>query len=136
MIEKTYPVRVVEYGLIPDSGGSGTFRGGLGVRRSYRVLEPATASIMGERCRFAPPGLFGGEPGRVGRVRILTSAGRVRRNLRGKAVAEMRAREVLVVESAGGGGYGPPSERSPARLDDDVADGYVTRGGDAPNSTR
>jgi N-methylhydantoinase B len=126
VIEKTYPVRVVEYGLIPDSGGAGTYRGGLGVRRSYRVLEPATASIMGERCRFAPPGLFGGEPGRVGHVKILTPAGRVRRNLKGKSVAEMKAGEVLVVESAGGGGYGKPSGRSQTMVDADHADGYVT----------
>ena len=126
VIEKTYPVRVVEYGLIPDSGGAGRFRGGLGVRRSYRVLEPATASIMGERCRFAPYGVFGGEPGRAGRVTILAPSGRVRQKLKGKAVAKMRTGEVLVVESAGGGGYGPPSERSAARREADVADGCVT----------
>jgi len=126
VIEKTYPVRVVEYGLIPGSGGAGRFRGGLGVRRAYRVLEPATASIMGERCRFAPYGVFGGESGRTGRVTILAPSGRVRQKLKGKAVAKMRAGEVLVVESAGGGGYGPPDERSAARRDADVTDGYVT----------
>jgi N-methylhydantoinase B len=126
VVEKAYPVRVVEYGVIPDSGGAGKFRGGLGVRRAYRVLEPATASIMGERCRFRPYGLFGGEAGRAGRVQILAAAGHVRRALRGKDVAELKAGEVLVVESAGGGGYGRPEERSPAALEADRLDGYVT----------
>ncbi len=126
IVEKTYPVRVVEYGLIPDSGGSGRFRGGLGVRRAYKVLEPAIASVMGERCRFRPYGLFGGEPGRAGRVQILTPSGRVRRTLRGKEVANLKAGEVLVLETAGGGGYGRPEERRPAAVEADIADGYVT----------
>jgi N-methylhydantoinase B len=127
VVEKTYPVRVVEYGLIEDSGGRGTFRGGLGVRRAYRVLEPALASIMGERCRFGPNGLFGGEPGRPGRVQIVGASGRLRRTLRGKDVARLRAGEVLVVETAGGGGYGRPEERSPGAVAADMADGYVSR---------
>lgn len=126
VVEKAYPVRVVEYGFVPDSGGAGKFRGGLGVRRAYRVLEPATASLMGERCRFRPYGLFGGEEGRAGEVRILATDGRVRQTLRGKEVAELETGEVLVVESAGGGGYGNPAERSPAAREADVLDGYVT----------
>ena len=126
VIEKTYPVRVVEYGLVPDSGGLGKFRGGLGVRRAYRVLEPATASVMGERCRFRPYGLFGGEDAALGKVEIVSRDGRRRRALRGKAVATLRAGEVLVVQSAGGGGYGRPQERPAEDWRADVADGYVS----------
>jgi N-methylhydantoinase B len=117
---------VVEYGLVPDSGGLGKFRGGLGVRRAYRVLEPATASVMGERCRFRPYGLFGGEDAALGKVEIVSRDGRRRRALRGKAVATLRAGEVLVVQSAGGGGYGRPQERTAEDWRADVADGYVS----------
>jgi N-methylhydantoinase B len=125
VVEKTYPVRVVEYGLIPDSGGIGKFRGGLGVRRAYRVLESAIASVMGERCRFRPYGLFGGQDGRAGQVGVVSRDGRRRRTLKGKAVVMLRPGEVLVVESAGGGGYGPPAERSADEWRSDIADGFV-----------
>ena len=139
VVEKTYPVRVVEYALVPDSGGAGKFRGGLGVRRAYRALEPAIASVMGERCRFRPYGLFGGHPARTAKVQILTPAGELRRRLRGKEVATLKPGEILVVESAGGGGYGRPAERSAAALESDLADGYVTataHRGPAPRKAR
>jgi N-methylhydantoinase B len=64
-------------------------------------------------------------------VQILTPSGRVRRTLRGKEVANLKAGEVLVLETAGGGGYGRLEERRPAAIEADIADGYVTLEGAA-----
>ena len=65
VIEAKYPLTVEQYSLIPDSGGAGKFRGGLGVRIDYRIhSEDATISASIARFRFEPPGLFGGGGGK------------------------------------------------------------------------
>jgi N-methylhydantoinase B len=59
-----HPVRIEDYELVPDSGGAGCFRGGLGLRRSYRLLaEEAVLQLRADRVRFAPYGLGGGDSG-------------------------------------------------------------------------
>jgi N-methylhydantoinase B len=62
--EANYPVRIDRYELVPDSEGPGRRRGGLGLRRDYRFDEAATTfTILADRDRAGPWGLFGGEPG-------------------------------------------------------------------------
>ena len=64
ILEMSFPLRVEEYALVPDSGGAGTWRGGLGVRRVWRVLErQAHAAVCCERTVTPPFGLAGGQPG-------------------------------------------------------------------------
>lgn len=67
-VELNYPIRVARLELIPDSGGAGTFRGGLGVRRDFEFPDaPCTWSVMSDGRKFAPWGLAGGRPGRPAR---------------------------------------------------------------------
>ncbi len=123
-VEAEYPLRVEAYHLIPDSGGRGTHRGGLGLRRVYRILAPeAQTTTMTERNVVLPYGLFGGEPGSPYRA-TLNPAGEARR-IRGKETVRMSRGDVIEVKGVGGGGYGPPAERDAALKEWDVREGYV-----------
>ena len=129
VIESEYPVRVECCELRPDSGGRGRRRGGLGLRRAYRVLcERAELSTMIERVRVPPWGIFGGGAGAPFRVTCERAGDRI--EIAGKENRDLRRGDLIVLESSGGGGYGPPAER-PAELHQaDLANGYVTRGHD------
>lgn len=106
-LELGYPLRVEEYRLIPRSGGAGRFRGGDGIRRAVRLLgESGTASILSERRRLAPKGLSGGEDGRPGRNLLLRRGREI--PLPAKATLDLRKDDLVIVETPGGGGWGPP----------------------------
>lgn len=128
-IETEYPLIVESYELIPDSGGAGRFRGGLGLRR---VLRPrghvAHFSGQGERFLNAPWGIFGGDPGGVGRFLIRGADGSLRELSTKPNGVEIGPDEALIVETAGGGGYGPPAERAPAALAQDRASDKFSAG--------
>jgi N-methylhydantoinase B len=100
--ELGFPVLVEAYGLRRGSGGAGRHRGGDGVERSLRVLEPCRADLIAERRRHAPAGAAGGEPGAVGR-NLLNG-----REVPAKCSLELEAGDVLTVQTPGGGGYGSP----------------------------
>lgn len=123
-IEMEYPLRVEEYALVPDSGGAGTYRGGLGLRRVVRpVGHTCEFSGVGERFRHAPGGIFGGGPGRPGRFQ-LHRANDLIEPLPPKLTGMKLAPEAAVsVETPGAGGYGPPKERSSALIAEDTAAG-------------
>jgi N-methylhydantoinase B len=127
--ETLYPWRVERTELIPDSGGKGTYRGGLGLRRVYRALatQPTVLYIDQTNPAFAPHGLVGGLPGRPARM-VLRQDGRTRR-VPTKTTLTLRAGTEVVVETAGGGGWGAPKEREPGRLAADIRDGIVGRRG-------
>ncbi len=109
-LESAFPLRVEEYRLLPGSGGDGLYRGGDGVRRAVRFLAKAgIVSILSERRRRGPRGLQGGADGRPGR-NALVRRGRTT-VLPSKATQEIREDDVIVIETPGGGGWGPP--RSP-----------------------
>jgi N-methylhydantoinase B len=126
ILEMSFPLRVEEYSLVPDSGGAGTWRGGLGVRRVWRVLEnQAHAAVCCERTVTPPFGLDGGLPGAPARLELIAPRSNARRlNSKGGFLAP--AGSLVVVEAPGSGGYGPPSGRDPAALSEDLLDGYVT----------
>ena len=129
MLEMSFPLRVEEYSLIPNSGGAGTWRGGLGARRVWRVLgHEAHTAVCCERTLTPPFGLAGGRPGGAMRLWLELPDG-TRRPLNSKGAFRVPPEGRLVMEAPGSGGYGPPSARDPALLREDVADGYVT---DAP----
>jgi N-methylhydantoinase B len=124
-VEAEYPLRVEAYHLIPDSAGRGTYRGGLGLRRVYRILAPeAQVTTMTERNIVPPYGLFGGEPGHPYRA-TLNPEGEARR-IRGKETVRVQRGDVIEVQGVGGGGYGPPAERDTALEAQDRLEGYVT----------
>ena len=126
-IEMEYPLRVESYGLVPDSGGAGRFRGGMGLRRVIRpVGHTCEFSGVGERFRHPPPGVFGGAPGRTGRFTVIENGTEkpLPPKLTGMALPATRA---VAVETPGAGGYGPPSDRSSAAVDKDLGDGKISR---------
>ena len=99
-LELAYPIRVERHALRRGSGGAGRFRGGDGVVRELRALEPCTLSILSERRTRAPQGRAGGGPGAVGR-NLVNGVG-----IPAKAVHRLSAGDVVTVETPGGGGYG------------------------------
>jgi N-methylhydantoinase B len=106
-LEAAYPLRILEYRLRDGSGGSGRWRGGDGLRRVYQVLaERATVSLLTERRRHGPWGLAGGSAGAPGRNTLLRDG--IERELRSKETTEVRAGDLLAVETPGGGGFGLP----------------------------
>jgi N-methylhydantoinase B len=126
MLEMSFPLRVEEYALIPDSGGAGTWRGGLGVRRAWRVLgREAQAASCCERTVTPPFGLAGGLAGSPTRL-TLEVAGRPAEPLPSKGGFIVPPDARVVMEAPGSGGYGPPQGRSRERLRADLIDGYVT----------
>ncbi|HEY8290539.1 MAG TPA: hydantoinase B/oxoprolinase family protein [Acetobacteraceae bacterium] len=126
IIEMSFPLRIEEYALVPDSGGAGTFRGGLGVRRVWRVLErQAQAAVCCERTVTPPFGLDGGLPGAPAKLELIPPRSNARK-LTSKGAFLAPAGSLVVVEAPGSGGYGPPSGRDRAALCEDLLDGYVT----------
>ncbi|MGE4047480.1 MAG: hydantoinase B/oxoprolinase family protein [Acetobacteraceae bacterium] len=126
IIEMSFPLRVEEYALVPDSGGPGTYRGGLGVRRVWRVLEnQAHASVCCERTVTPPFGLNGGLPGAPARIELIAPRSNARR-LTSKGGFLAPAGSLVVMEAPGSGGFGPASGRDRAALAEDLLDGYVT----------
>jgi N-methylhydantoinase B len=101
-LELAYPVRVERIALRPGSGGVGSHRGGDGVVRELRVLEPCRLSIVSERRRHAPQGRNGGTPGAPGR-NLLNG-----QELPAKVTRDVRPGDVVRIETPGGGGYGSP----------------------------
>jgi len=101
-LELAYPIRVERYALRPGSGGDGRQRGGDGVVRELRVLEDCRASIISERRGRAPQGERGGEPGAPGR-NLLNGE-----QIPAKVALDVRAEDVLTMETPGGGGFGKP----------------------------
>lgn len=123
-IEMEYPLRVVSYGLVEESGGAGRYRGGLGLRR---VIEPVGHDCVfngaGERFRNAPWGIFGGGPGAMGRFQHIDTAGKeTTLDIKPSGIV-VKAGERIVVETPGAGGYGPPAARDPAALEEDRRSG-------------
>jgi N-methylhydantoinase B len=127
-IETEFPVRVERYELACDSGGPGTFRGGLGVRRQWRILaEESSVNLRMDRFKFSSLGVFGAKPARASKAVLNPSSGAERALTSKVAGLLLKRGDLLSVEFAGGGGWGDPLERDIGRVRDDVARGYVSR---------
>jgi N-methylhydantoinase B len=125
-MEMEAPIRVHRTALRADSGGAGAFRGGLGIVREYEVLEGEISfSHRGERHFSAAAGLAGGREGARARSEIRRADGRTE-EIPSKIVTTLHAGDRVVVETAGGGGYGEPRERASLRIDEDVRNGKVS----------
>ncbi|MFF3614284.1 hydantoinase B/oxoprolinase family protein [Streptomyces sp. NPDC002580] len=108
VLEWRLPVRLDEFAIRRGSGGPGQWRGGDGAVRRIRFLEPMTVSTLSQHRRVPPYGMAGGEPGALGANRVEHADGTVT-ELGGSDAADVRPGDVLVIETPGGGGYGPPS---------------------------
>lgn len=126
VLEMSFPLRVDYYELVPDSGGAGRYRGGLGSRRGWTVLgHRARAGTCLERTKSPPFGLLGGKVGSAARITIEDPEGFKKRG-DGKGGVDVLPGGKVHIEAPGSGGYGLPEERDPARLRDDLLDVYVT----------
>jgi N-methylhydantoinase B len=123
--EVNYPVRVTRYELVDDSEGPGRFRGGLGLRRDYLFHDhAATFTILADRDREGPAGLFDGLAGRPASYILNPDGGATR--LGSKTTLELHPGDVISYRTCGGGGYGSPAERDPRLVLRDVRDGKVS----------
>lgn len=128
MIEAKFPVTFMQYGLIPDSGGAGKHRGGLGLVREWRLEAPhGSLSTNFERFRYAPYGLEGGQPGSLSRTTVLRSDGRQESLPSKTSGVLLRQGDVVRIETSGGGGHGDPKNRDRSRVKADVAEGMISR---------
>ena len=134
ILEAAYPVQFTQWGLRPDSGGDGQYRGGLGAVYEIELLEEnATAFLFGERGKYAPQGVVGGGEGATNLFFFDSEdqdavEGRKSPPLVSKitGVALKKGQRVRL-ETPGGGGYGSASDRSKQQHDNDLKQGYVTK---------
>ncbi|MCF6473604.1 hydantoinase B/oxoprolinase family protein [Nonomuraea sp. MG754425] len=130
-VESRCPLIVESIETIPDSGGPGRHRGGLGSRTVYRFLADCHVTTRGDRLRLAPPGREGGLPGRPGGFFLRRPDGTVERLASKVNNVRFAAGEAFVVETTGGGGLGPPRERERAAILADLDAGRITPQGAA-----
>jgi N-methylhydantoinase B len=122
--ETEFPVRIIRFDVRADSGGPGKFRGGLGCRREYQVLEDAMVPVRGKgylRSKMPPWGVFGGHAGRVGGISVngIEVPDKTRE-------VNLKPGDVVRADMNAGGGYGNPLDRDPDLVLGDILDGYVT----------
>jgi N-methylhydantoinase B/oxoprolinase/acetone carboxylase alpha subunit len=129
MIEAQAPLTITRYVLLPDSGGAGEHRGGLGLLREWRIDSPRcffTANM--DRFVHAPYGLAGGAPASTGKL-VLTRDGTESLMPPKSDNVPLQRGDRIRLETSGGGGFGDPARRSPEVAARDVALGYVTPAG-------
>lgn len=126
VLESLAPVRVERYQLYEDSEGAGTWRGGLGLIKDYRVLRgPVDVQVGGDRFKAPATGLWGGGtsvPQDYTTIREGQS-----QPVKSKSALTLRTDDVFRVRMPGGGGCGPPERRNPELVVRDVVMGYVSR---------
>ncbi len=106
--ERSYPILFSEYRIRYGSGGSGRFRGGDGIVRSFKALSRLRLSILADRFRIGPRGLAGGGSGATGSVTIVKRDGS-RISMPSKFTIDLDPGDLVVIETPGGGGYGSTS---------------------------
>lgn len=127
IFESDTPLIVERRELIPDSGGPGKRKGGLGLREVFKIpddeyapLPPVNLGIQAGRYLLPPEGLFGGKSG--SKAQFLVNG--IPSNPFG--LTQLKTGDVVTIDSAGGGGYGNPFDRDPDMVEQDVIEGYVT----------
>ncbi|MDZ7697052.1 MAG: hydantoinase B/oxoprolinase family protein [Deltaproteobacteria bacterium] len=130
ILESDTPLIVEKRELIPDSGGPGKMKGGLGRRMILKIPEddfapipPVNLGIQSGRYRYPPEGLFGGKDGSKARFLVNDRSGNP------YGLTQLKPGDRVLIDAAGGGGYGSPLERDPERVKQDVKEGYVTLDG-------
>jgi N-methylhydantoinase B len=125
--EAKFPIMVERFELIPDSGGAGRHRGGLGIARTTRALTNVTVNTQSERSACPPWGLDGGGEATGNKVAFRVNNGWKDDFPNAKVlVAQLKAGDAFRISSGGGGGYGAPFERPVEDVREDVRQGYVS----------
>ena len=127
ILESDTPLIVETRGVLTDSGGPGKMKGGLGRRVVFRVpddeyapIPPVNLGIQSGRFRYPPEGLFGGKDGSRAQFLINGKKGNP------YGLTQLGPGDVVIMDAAGGGGYGNPLERDIELIENDVANGYVS----------
>ena len=126
VIEREYPILILEYSLRKDSCGAGKYRGGLGITRKYRLLRgKAKVSIATSRVKTSPWGVKGGKDGEPGYHYVVRSSGEIIRlsNIDNIDIIEG---DVIVINTPGGGGYGNPKDRDKIDILNDIMDEKIS----------
>ena len=128
MVERLHPVQIERYELIPDSGGPGRYRGGLGIRRDLRILEGnAHLTILADRMKFGPYGLHGGEQGSLTEI-IVNPDTPNERKLPSKVTGiALKSGDIVSFRTSGGGGWGNPRDRDRKAVQRDLLLGKISR---------
>jgi N-methylhydantoinase B len=119
------PVMIERYELIQDSGGPGTYRGGLALRRDIRFFTDVTWARYSDRQKYHPLGLFGGMQGSTGSL-ILNPGTEKEQKCKSKGVDQLKSGDVLSIRLPGSGGYGPPWRRDPALVQRDLIQNKIS----------
>jgi 5-oxoprolinase (ATP-hydrolysing) len=112
ILESRFPVLVERFSIRRGSGGAGQYVGGDGVVRAIQFREPMTAAILANRRITAPFGLSGGEPGKPGATCVRRANGQ-RESLGSTQRVDVQSGDVVIIQTPGGGGYGPKTDRDP-----------------------
>lgn len=130
IVEAQCPIQVEQYGIREGSCGDGEFRGGCGVRRDLRVLYAgASLSVLADKCVIPPYGVATGRGGAANRFVVIRTGETIEPSpVPGKVGGfALTQGDVVRIETAGGGGYGDPLDRDPARVLHDVSQQYLSR---------
>jgi N-methylhydantoinase B len=126
-LEAQYPFVVRRSRLLPDSGGIGEWRGGLGTEIVVELLDDAELTVRGDRIELPPPGVDGGGAGAPGIYAVERADGTTEVLPTKQVGIRLSAGDRFVMRTSGGGGLGPPEQRARAAVLADVESGRVTR---------
>jgi N-methylhydantoinase B len=128
VLESSFPVIFTQWALRPDSGGAGEHRGGLGAVYEIEPLnDEVDLVVLGERGNYPPPGVLGGQPADKNIVEYQQDDGAHRPSMGAKLFgAKLKPGQSIRIESPGGGGYGPPEQRSPDAIAEDLRLGLIS----------
>ena len=130
MIEQDYPIRINQYGLVPDTGGAGQYRGGLALMREYESLhDGALLNVRSDKRDFPPHGLFSGKNGKPSKNILNPDSKHKILPVLMTEVETLNRGDVFRHIMAGGGGYGNPLKRTPELVLKDVIEEKVTIAG-------
>ena len=124
VLEIKGPIMIDQYGYRPDTGGPGKHRGGVGISRVYRFLAPSTAISIVYKTLSPPWGINGGKEADPNHIVI--DPGTENEERKGSSYNFLEAGQVLANNTGGGGGWGNPLERDPAKVAKDVRNGFVS----------
>ncbi|WOH63724.1 hydantoinase B/oxoprolinase family protein [Bradyrhizobium sp. BWA-3-5] len=125
-LETEYPISVLRYELVDGSAGPGRHRGGMALRRVYRVEDTCRANVGGSRMRTQPWGFQGGRNGAAGSFSVKKDGQQSEVTHNAPNPAEYHKGDVLELVTAGAGGYGPPNEREAAAIARDIREGVIS----------
>lgn len=123
LIEARFPLKITQYGFVPNSGGGGKHRGGLAIQRGYELLaDEASASVRSDRRSHLPAGSAGGLPGTPSLTYLVTKSGTQLLPVMPMETISLMKGSIIYHIAAGGGGYGDPLERAPMAVVNDLLD--------------